>query len=60
MPKTLVGKILYQFIGCAACTTMILCGLETYGYVRENLCSKEEAYNSERGVNDEVVHQDHI
>lgn len=59
MPKTLLGKVLYQFIGCAACTTLLLCGLETYNYVYETLHSKEESDISERSVDDEVVSDDH-
>lgn len=57
MPKTLLGKFLFQFIGCAACTTLILDGLSCYGYCKDYL-EKKKSEISEGDNDNEVVCED--
>lgn len=56
MPKSLLGRCVYLFIGCAACTTLIMNGLSAWAYF-QNL--KEES-KSEEESDDEMAYEDDI
>ena len=55
MPKSLLGRCIYMFVGCAACTTMILNALFALGYY-QNL--KEEPNSEKEELSDEMDCED--
>lgn len=57
MPKTLLGKFLFQFIGCAACTTLILDGIGFLAYWEDYLTKKKSEISE--GENDNEVVCEH-
>lgn len=58
MPKTLLGKCLFMFIGCAACATLMMDGLNAYGYLYDCYQEKKKLKESERMEHDEMVSED--
>lgn len=57
MPKSLLGKCVYMFIGCAACTTLFCNALYTWVYYQD---WKEEQKSKKEEFNHEVADEDDI
>lgn len=54
MPKTLLGKFLFQFIGSAACATLILDGIGFLGCWEDYLTKKKSKISEGENDNEMV------
>lgn len=57
MPKSLLGRCVYMFIGCAACMTLICNALCTWAYCRDWM---EEHKSEKEEADHEVADEDDI
>lgn len=57
MPKSLLGRCVYMFIGCAACTTLICSALCTWAYYQD---WKEEHKSKKEELDYEVADEDAV